>query len=278
MHATFQTNPRGTVVDPMIVPAIGDAEIQAPPRSELHEVFETLEAIVAVIGGVHLRIIDRNRMELYASPVIPDGNAGEALPSDHQSFVPVVDDISDSLERECIATGRALIQTLERSGDGEERQWQARTRLPLWDGQGNVQAMICISVQLKIPFAALSPAFARVVNELKCGLHLYEGCATLAGLAGLTLREFNRMSKRSFGWSARQLLARTRLEVAAQQLLVGDEGIAGIAHGTGFSDQSAFTRAFSRHFVMTPAAFRRSMKGRGIQGCARMLCGVMARP
>ena len=54
------------------------------------------------------------------------------------------------------------------------------------------------------------------------------------------------------GSYARQL----RLTWAAARLTSSDDGIAQIALQAGFFDQSHFTRAFGRHFGLTPLAYR----------------------
>jgi AraC-like DNA-binding protein len=262
----------------MIIPYASETGAMPDQLRDRPGGLETLEAVIAAIGGVDLRIVDPQRRVLYASPGAPEALATGSLPRGHQPGSPSAD-MGAALDKECIESGLALIKTLEPSVDGgSRRQWHIRTRLPLRDAEQHLQAVMCVSVRLPFPFEVFSMPFAQVVNELRCGRHLYDNCSAIADLAGTTLRDFNRMSMRGFALSARQLLVRARLDIAAQQLITSRESIAGIAHGTGFSDQSAFTRAFGRHFPMTPAMFRRRMRHRGFQGFIRMLLSEVVEP
>jgi AraC-like DNA-binding protein len=58
------------------------------------------------------------------------------------------------------------------------------------------------------------------------------------------------------GESFQDLVTRARREAAESLLRSGDHNLADVAFLTGFSDQSAFTRAFKRWTGETPAAFR----------------------
>jgi AraC-like DNA-binding protein len=58
------------------------------------------------------------------------------------------------------------------------------------------------------------------------------------------------------GESFQDLATRTRHEAAESLLRSGDQSLAEVAFLTGFSDQTAFTRAFKRWSGTTPAAFR----------------------
>ena len=46
--------------------------------------------------------------------------------------------------------------------------------------------------------------------------------------------------------------------MAAQQLLLGDRGLAQIAEEVGYESEAAFNRAFKREFGVPPATWRKS--------------------
>jgi AraC-like DNA-binding protein len=55
-----------------------------------------------------------------------------------------------------------------------------------------------------------------------------------------------------------QYLARWRLQIAAQQLRLGEKSLAAVAEQVGYDSEAAFNRAFKREFGMPPASWRRS--------------------
>jgi len=55
-----------------------------------------------------------------------------------------------------------------------------------------------------------------------------------------------------------QYLARWRLQVAAQELLIGNKSIVAIAEQVGYDSEAAFNRAFKREFGMPPAGWRKN--------------------
>jgi AraC-like DNA-binding protein len=54
-----------------------------------------------------------------------------------------------------------------------------------------------------------------------------------------------------------QYLARWRLQLAAQELLIGGKSLAAIATQVGYDSEAAFNRAFKREFGMPPAGWRK---------------------
>jgi AraC-like DNA-binding protein len=54
-----------------------------------------------------------------------------------------------------------------------------------------------------------------------------------------------------------QYLARWRMQIAAQELLVGSKSLAAVAEQIGYESEAAFSRAFKREFGMPPAGWRR---------------------
>jgi AraC-like DNA-binding protein len=96
----------------------------------------------------------------------------------------------------------------------------------------------------------------RILEALKLQLEL--GAADPARLAsrfGMTLRSLQRKLKSSRS-SLSQLLDDARREIACTQLRIPDVEIKEVAHRLGFSEPSAFYRAFKRWTGMTPARFR----------------------
>lgn len=101
--------------------------------------------------------------------------------------------------------------------------------------------------------SAFAPRVRRSITALLCdGPPSRDSVARRLGMSERTLHR----RLRAEGVSYRELLEQARHETAAALLTVPRHSLAEVAFLTGFSDQSAFTRAFKRWSGMTPAAFR----------------------
>ena len=87
-------------------------------------------------------------------------------------------------------------------------------------------------------------------------------CADVAKAAGISTAHLHGLFKQWLGTSPGRTLGEIRLERAKDRLCGSIEPIVEIALGVGFSEQSAFTRAFTRRFGESPAAFRRRLENR----------------
>jgi len=92
----------------------------------------------------------------------------------------------------------------------------------------------------------------QVSEALSEGLPTISTVAQRLGMSGRTLQR--RLA--DVGHSYQQLVDRARRELAERLLRETDYGLAEIAFLTGFSEQSAFTRAFKRWTGRTPRSFR----------------------
>ena len=88
--------------------------------------------------------------------------------------------------------------------------------------------------------------------------------AELARGAGVHPVHLIRSFHRWYGTTPGAFVDTRRLEAGAALLAGSDLPVAEIALATGFADQSHFTRRFSRHFGVAPAAYRR--RGRANSG------------
>ncbi|GAB6261012.1 AraC family transcriptional regulator [Photobacterium sp. 53610] len=81
--------------------------------------------------------------------------------------------------------------------------------------------------------------------------------AQLAGLVFLGESQFHVVFKEQTGMTPHQYVLLKRLEFARQLMEEPRLSLAQIAQSSGFASQSNFTQAFSRHFGVSPAKFRR---------------------
>ena len=82
----------------------------------------------------------------------------------------------------------------------------------------------------------------------------------IAASAAMSLRSLQRHFADSVGESLASYVRGRRLTQAAQQLVQGHQDILGLALDCQFGSHEAFTRAFRRHYFMSPSEFRQ-------QGC-----------
>jgi len=87
-------------------------------------------------------------------------------------------------------------------------------------------------------------------------------CEDTAHAAGISTAHLHALFKRWLGVSPGRYLGEVRLDHAKDRLAGSVEPIVEIALGVGFSEQSAFTRAFRRRFGESPASYRRRLECR----------------
>ncbi len=111
------------------------------------------------------------------------------------------------------------------------------------------------------PRGCLPPRLLRELRQHIAG-HLERNIPVeeLAAMAGLSAPHFSRAFKISTGLAPHHYLTQQRVDMAAQLLAGSTLGLAQIAQAVGFSDQSHFSRSFSRLSGMTPSAYRRAQR------------------
>lgn len=164
----------------------------------------------------------------------------------------------ESQDRSVLSTGRPILDRLELHWYARCRQdWCLTTKLPIQDQQGKVIGLIGISRDVRAPGdrteipASLLPALEQLSEDLE------QSPASLARIAGLSPVRFARLIRRIFRLTPTQLITQARLGKASELLESGSLAIIQIANTCGFSDQSAFTRAFRSATGFTPAQYRK---------------------
>jgi len=95
---------------------------------------------------------------------------------------------------------------------------------------------------------------ARALLHDRCLEHLR--VTDVAAAVGVHPVHLARVFRLHYGTPVGSYARQLRLTWAAARLTSSDDGIAQIALQAGFFDQSHFTRAFGRHFGLTPLAYR----------------------
>lgn len=137
--------------------------------------------------------------------------------------------------------------------------WYLTTKQPVFEDDVLV-AIAVVSIALGTPAAVgsehpLRPVVAHVREHLTEAMTV----ESLAELAGLPLRQFERLMRRTFGLPAKQYITQVRVTAATELLRAGTLPLAEIAQRCGWYDQSAFSKQFTRVVGLTPGEFRRRM-------------------
>jgi AraC-like DNA-binding protein len=106
---------------------------------------------------------------------------------------------------------------------------------------------------------AASRRFAFAVARIRSGR--VSDVADLASQLGLSVARVHALFRRHVGTTPGDFLLRARLDRGASMLVAGDRPIADIALDCGFSEHSAFTRAFRRVYGTSPSAYRQRARG-----------------
>jgi PAS domain S-box-containing protein len=158
-----------------------------------------------------------------------------------------------------LRTGRPIIERLELHWYAPHKPvWCLTTKLPMRDAAGAVTGIIGMSKDVRTPMPTKDIP-AEIATALRHLESAYAGALTpseLARTAKLPAARFARIIKRIFGITSVQLIAKTRIAAASRLLRDTGRTVAEIAHECGFSDHSAFTRAFRAVTGVTPTEFR----------------------
>jgi AraC-like DNA-binding protein len=158
-----------------------------------------------------------------------------------------------------LKTGKSVDHQLElHIYPGGITGWCLTTKHAIRAEGGRITGVTGISRDLNAPSDKAS-GFAELASALRyMQKHYAEGIRIddLAKKAGLSVYQFEQRAQRLFHMSPLQILHKLRLDEATRLLRETDQSLADIAVETGWCDQSAFTRHFSRYAGMSPGRFR----------------------
>src|SRR5688572_16446781 len=165
-----------------------------------------------------------------------------------------------SQDSSVVRTGRPIVERLELHWYARRRpDWCLTTKLPIREADGKIAGLIGISRDIRSPGdrSKIPASLLPTLDELESGFADDLSPASLAKTAGLSPARFARLIRRIFRLTPSQLITQTRLTAASDMLRSQTTSIIEIAHACGFSDHSAFTRAFRSATGLTPSQFRR---------------------
>ena len=168
-------------------------------------------------------------------------------------------------DAQVLRTGRPIIERLELFWRRPNVPvWGLTSKLPIRDEHGRVTGLIGISKDLTslVNREEVSPAVAQSLRHLETAYDRPVSPSSLARKARMSAARFARVIRRIHGLSPMQLITKTRITVGCRLLRETDASVADIALECGFSDHSAFTRAFRAVTGMPPTEHRRQSRVR----------------
>lgn len=141
---------------------------------------------------------------------------------------------------------------------GGRRGWCVTQKLPLRARDGAITGLYGYSRDLQAAnergedFSQVAAAVRHIQTRYEEPLRVHE----LARRAGLSQYQFESRMRRIFRITAGQLIQKVRIDAALQRLRESDASVAEIASACGYSDQSAFTRAFRQMVGYSPSEYR----------------------
>ena len=237
---------------PADFPTVLDASI-----AQLELLFDELPDVVFFIKDAQGRYIVVN--QTLADRCAHGAKGGLVGRYPHEVFPA---DLGRHYERQDAAVlqnGRVVSRQLElHIYPGGGTGWCLTSKRPLRSADGRICGVAGISRDLDAPsrksrgYAQL----ARALNHMRTHFAESLRIEDLARLAGLSVFQFEQRIQRLVLMPPLQLLHKLRIEEATRQLRDTARSLSEIAHATGYCDQSAFTRHFSKFTGITPGKFR----------------------
>lgn len=159
-----------------------------------------------------------------------------------------------------LRSGKPLLDHLELQWHRpNEPVWCLTSKIPLKDSLGSTIGLIGFSrdVRSSVRTDEIPKTFAEVMETFEQTPAMELSPALLATRSKLSPARLARLTKKLFGLTPSQLIVKTRITSASRLLRETNLSVATIAQQCGYSDQSAFTRAFRQASGVTPVEYRR---------------------
>ena len=103
-------------------------------------------------------------------------------------------------------------------------------------------------------------AVNRVIDYINQHLYSSPNIKELSDIANMSEFHFHRVFKAVVGENVGEYINRIRLEHIAQRLHISKSGLQEIAERTGYGTKHALSKAFKKHFGVSPSVYRRAPK------------------
>ncbi|NND67344.1 MAG: helix-turn-helix domain-containing protein [Halioglobus sp.] len=144
-------------------------------------------------------------------------------------------------------------------GQGDTGDWFLTSKWPIYNPAQEILGTFGLSRHLNrtegtaIPFRELRAPVDYISQNFASPISV----EALASACNISVSALERRFRKHLSKTPRQYIVEVRLDNARQLLLDTDKPIGTIALETGFADHSHFTRAFTRHFGLSPRRARR---------------------
>ena len=225
--------------------------------SYLATIFDDLPGFIFFIKDLDLRYVAYNQRLCQIFNAQSDD---EILGKKDDHYIPPhIQDLIRKDDLKILATGESIINHVELvpRGDGFV-DWSTTTKKPLYD-QDN---QICGIIGVTRPFLQGTTSLAKN-EELGSALKLIHeqyqdniSIAELARVSNCSLSTFLRKFKASFNMTPKEYLRHLRVQEACHLIVRTTQSFAEISYKCGFSDQSHFSREFTRIMKQPPSSYR----------------------
>lgn len=162
-------------------------------------------------------------------------------------------------DEQVMATGKPLLGLIELfpNRDGKP-EWFITDKLPLIDMEGTICGLCGTVRSYEAQRAAMQPylELASAADHLKSCFREKLDLPSLAKMAGMSVRQFERKFRATFQMTPRDYLIRMRLITACEMLARTNHPLTTIALECGFYDHSDFARQFRRQMDQTASQYR----------------------
>ncbi len=162
-------------------------------------------------------------------------------------------------DQNVINSNRRIINRVELIvGEAGYLTWVSTNKIPLFDSDDAIAGLVGTSRILSqsdvLPEGY--QRFRKVIDYIQENLTDKIDISVLSGLSSLSNSQFRKVFKQQFRHAPREFILRTRLQAASKLLIQTNEPIIQVAMNCGFTDQSYFTRQFTKFFEQTPLKYR----------------------
>ena len=184
----------------------------------------------------------------------------EILGKDDYSFFPK--DNADSYtkdDNDVMETGKPMLNKVEPAPERDNVvNWVVTSKMPVQSMNGRIIGIAGIARDLNKAVLTISPYrdMTAVLEYVNSHYHEDISIKTLAGMAHLSVSQFERKFKKTFQLTPVRHIIHVRVKAAKQLLMTTNKKISTVAQDTGFYDHSHFTREFIRETGFTPRDYR----------------------
>jgi len=138
-------------------------------------------------------------------------------------------------------------------------KWFLSSKIPLFGADDSIVALAGIMLNINHDLEIIQPLseMQTAVDYVIAHYHERIDIETLASLAFLSTRQFERRFQNLFHMPPSEFILKVRLDTAIRHLTESDLPITQIAIQCGFYDNSHFTRLFKRKLGVSPIQFRK---------------------